>query len=352
VPSTTINATDTSNSDELHLNTNDDTASSDNESNKDLHEILQDTLAVYANLQADDENRRKSGLYRMSLLGGNKSVPDNIGRNYEWDDQTSNNKNENTHLTNGESYQEYSDRRDSSNTFMSLPIIKSEKMKAESKQVMEAMTAAGLEEVREEDSEDISINRKKYTTKVIVSKSNSKSSFRESTNFDKGSMKINVDQRGLLMKPNRPESASGTNSCLSPSTIPKRPDKKLPDIPKSIPKSESDVHSHSPHMQQASSITSSYDETASGSTTTLHTAPPSPIADITDGTPKIQVDDLVLSESPIDNTYDYGSLPPRVPKKNEDEILWAEAKIAAKKCFYEDETFIKKEDITKYLGGQ
>jgi hypothetical protein len=39
-------------------------------------------------------------------------------------------------------------------------------------------------------------------------------------------------------------------------------------------------------------------------------------------------------------------------KKNEDEILWAEAKIAAKKCFYEDETFIKKEDITKYLGGQ
>ncbi|CAB4423591.1 unnamed protein product [Rhizophagus irregularis] len=347
-PSSTVNAIDISISNELHLNTNDDTVSTDSESNNDLHEFLQNTIAVYANLQADDENHRKSGLYRMSLLGGNKSVPDNIGRNYEWNEQTLNNENENIHLTNEESFQEYSDRRDSSNTFMSLPIIKSEKMKAESKQVMDVMTAANLEKVKEEDSEDTSISRKKYTTKVIVSKSSSKSSFRESTNFDKRSLKTNVDQKGLLVKQNRPESASGTNSCLSPSTIPKRPDKKLPDIPKSIPKSESYVHSH---MQQASSITSSYYETASDSTTTLHTAPPSPITDVTDGTPKIQVDDFVLSESSINNIFDDGNLPPRVPKKNEDEILWAEARIAAKKCFHEDETFIKKEDITKYLGG-
>ncbi|GES88323.1 hypothetical protein RCL_jg5237.t1 [Rhizophagus clarus] len=304
-PSSTINATDTSNSDEL-LNTNDDATSSDSESNNELHEFLQNTLAVYANLQDDDENRRKSGLYRMSLLGGNKSVPDNIGRNYEWDGQTSNNKNENIHLTNEESFPEYTDRRDSSNTFMSLPIIKGDKMKAESKEVMEVMKAASLEEVREVDSENASISRKKYTTKVIVSKSSSKSSFRESTNFDKGLSKINIDQRGLLMKPNRPESTS------------------------------------------ASSITSS---TASGSTTTLHTAPPSPITDVTDGTPKIQIDDFVLSESPIDNVFDDGNHPPRVPKKDEDEILWSKARIAAKKCFYEDETFIKKEDITKYLGG-
>jgi hypothetical protein len=112
----------------------------------------------------------------------------------------------------------------------------------------------------------------------------------------------------------------------------------LPEIPKTIPTSESDVsHSRSPR-----SNASSY---ASGSTTTLHTAPHSPI-----------IDTLIEAsygtvESPIDRNFDDGDSPLELSEKNE-EILWKEAKNVAKKCFDEDETFVKKEEITKYLGGQ
>ncbi|CAG8765967.1 23367_t:CDS:2, partial [Gigaspora rosea] len=145
-----------------------------------------------------------------------------------------------------------------------------------------------------------------------------------------------------------PGSETGTNSGLSPATMPKRPDKKLPDIPKIDLKSEADVsNSRSPH-RQASSIASSCYETASGSTATLHTAPPSPVTDIIDPsnlsegtTPKIQVDDGVFASSPIETQFD----------EDVSEVSLSEAKFAAKRCFDEDETFIKKSAIAEFLGG-
>ena len=141
------------------LDINNDTALSENEDNNDLddeHEFLQRTLkdyaSVYTNIQANGENRRRSGLYRLSLLGANKSVPDNIGRTYEWDGQTSNDTNEDVQLTNKDSKQEYSDKRISGGTFMSLPVMDSEKQTAKSKQIPEEIY---LEQVKEEGSEDI-----------------------------------------------------------------------------------------------------------------------------------------------------------------------------------------------------
>lgn len=218
-------------------------------------------------------------------------------------------------------------------------------------------------------TEETSITSKRS----ILSKSSSHGSFkgrREEREeiFDRRTLRVNVDQRGLFIKPNRPDSAeTGTDSGLSPSSaIPKRPDKKLPDIPKTLSTSEADVsksRSRSPHMRQASSIASSYYETASGSTTTLHTAPPSPITDsfiesnstqyLPEGTPKIQVDEVFTSESPTeeDNAKDLLS-PSSIPEKmDDDDKTYLEARNAAKKCYDEDETFINKKTIAEFLGG-
>ncbi|CAG8784356.1 16213_t:CDS:1, partial [Acaulospora morrowiae] len=131
--------------------------------------------------------------------------------------------------------------------------------------------------------------------KSALSKSSSHGSFNERKEEDiRRTLRANVDQRGLFVKPKRPESAeTGTDSGPSPNTIPKRPDKKLPEIPKTLSTSKADVlQSRSPHMWQASSIASSYYETASGSTATLHTAPPSPITETSERTPKIQVNEV------------------------------------------------------------
>ncbi|CAG8642779.1 4764_t:CDS:10 [Funneliformis mosseae] len=346
---------------ELYLDANDDTTLSENDYDNypdDEQEFIQRTLkdfaSVYVNLQANGENRQRSGLYRTTLQGANKSVPDNIGRTYEWNGQTENNTNENVQVICKDSKQEFADTR--------------VMMSANKTEIPEEISA-GLEQVEYDDSENIYTTQNsgfKRTTKVDpnILKSNeelahpscSSSKVSLQSSFDQRSLKIKTDQRGLAMKSKMPDSAeSNIDSGLSPNTIPKRPDKKLPDVPKIIPISEPDV-SCSPRMRQTSSI-ASY-ETASGSTTTLHTAPHSPITDVfietnnvTDGTPKIHVDDdLVLTESSIDKDFD-DNFPPDVPEKNEDEILWAEARIAAKRCFDEDETFIKKEAITEFLGG-
>ncbi|CAI2169499.1 11115_t:CDS:10 [Funneliformis geosporum] len=340
---------------ELYLDTNDDTTLSENDYDNgpdDEQEFIQRTFkdfaSVYVNLQSNGENRQRAGIYRMPLQGANKSVPDNIGRTYEWNGNTENNTNENVQLIYKDSKLEFADTK-----FM---------MSEKKAQVPEEISA-GLEQVEEVVSEDIYTKQNsgiKFITKVNpnILKSNEElthSSCKEEViTSDQRSLNVNADQKGLAMKP-KMGVESNIDSGLSPCTIPKRPDKKLPDVPKIIPISESNVSS-SPRMRQTSSI-ASY-ETASGSTSTLHTAPHSPITDIfietnnvTDGTPKIQVDDdLVLAENSIDRDFD--DFPPNVPEKDEDEILWAEARIAAKRCFDEDETFIKKESITEFLGGQ
>ena len=68
--SSTINDTDatkSSNSEEIHLDTNDDTTTSDNDCNngddeqESLQRTLKDYTSVYANLQTDGEKRRRSG---------------------------------------------------------------------------------------------------------------------------------------------------------------------------------------------------------------------------------------------------------------------------------------------------
>ncbi|CAG8612802.1 14859_t:CDS:2, partial [Dentiscutata heterogama] len=415
-----------------------DDSFSDNSASIDEKELLKRTLqeysSVYIDYQLEDDNDRKSNLYRMSLLGANKSVPDNIGRTYDWSAKSSNDIIENMPINTNYTSNFFDNKRVSGNTFMSLPVIKSEKKKAESKMVLEDIKTFSLSRVKEEDVEDDAIDKKissnysktnmkrntknstnyesvstthfdlrspiqsprstdesspsrksskksfhssKSTTslftpgslmaeaeehialyssissqqrRVVLNKSASHGSFKdikdEDTIFDNRTLRANLDSRCLNVK-SRPGSETGTNSGLSPATIPKRPDKKLPDIPKIDLKSEADVsNSRSPH-RQASSIASSSYETASGSTATLHTAPPSPITDIIDPsnsegtTPKIHVDDVAIVSSPLE-THFY---------EDASEVSLSEAKFAAKRCFDEDETFIKKSSIAEFLGG-
>ncbi|RIB10714.1 hypothetical protein C2G38_2205385 [Gigaspora rosea] len=403
---------------------------SDNSASIDEKELLKRTLqeysSVYIDYQSDDDNDRRSSLYRMSLLGANKSVPDNIGRTYDWSSQSSNII-ENIPINTNYATNFFDSKKVNGNAFMSLPVIKSEKKKAESKMILEEIKTFSLSRVKEEDGEDDAIvkkistkgsktnmkgNRKNsmnngsprqrspsrstnesspsrksskksfhssksttslftagslmaeaeehialYTSlsvqqrRAVLNKSASHGSFKdikdEDTFVDNRTLRANLDSRGFSVK-SRPGSETGTNSGLSPATMPKRPDKKLPDIPKIDLKSEADVsNSRSPH-RQASSIASSCYETASGSTATLHTAPPSPVTDIIDPsnlsegtTPKIQVDDGVFASSPIETQFD----------EDVSEVSLSEAKFAAKRCFDEDETFIKKSAIAEFLGG-
>ncbi|CAG8505665.1 9367_t:CDS:10 [Dentiscutata erythropus] len=420
-----------------------DDSFSDNSASIDEKELLKRTLqeysSVYIDYELEDDNDRKSNLYRMSLLGANKSVPDNIGRTYDWSAKTSSDIIENMPINTNYTTNFFDSKRVSGNTFMSLPVIKSEKKKAESKMVLEDIKTFSLSRVKEEDGEDDAIDKKistnnskinmkrntknsskhydvmkdasnyesvsttppiqsprstdesspsrksskksfhssKSTTslftsgslmaeaeehialyssmslqqrRVVLNKSASHGSLKdtkdEDTIFDNRTLRANLDSRCLNVK-SRPGSETGTNSGLSPATIPKRPDKKLPDIPKIDLKSEADVsNSRSPH-RQASSIASSSYETASGSTATLHTAPPSPITDIIDPsnpegtTPKIQVDDVAFISSPLETHFD----------EDASEVSLSEAKLAAKRCLDEDETFIKKSSIAEFLGG-
>ncbi|CAG8465007.1 11089_t:CDS:10 [Cetraspora pellucida] len=426
-----------------------DDSFSDNSASIDEKELLKRTLqeysSVYVDYQLDDENDRKSSLYRMSILGANKSVPDNIGRTYSWNAQSSSDTTENIPINTNFATNFFDSKRVSGNTFMSLPVIRSEKKKAESKMVLEEIKTFSLSRVKEEDNEDDVIYKKtsanhsktnvkrntknsmnnesvstthidlrsssrstdesspsrksskksfhssKSTTslftqgslmaeteehialysslsaqqrRVVLNKSASHGSIRdmkdEDTIVDNRTLRANLDARGLSMKP-RPGSETGTNYRLSQATIPKRPDKKLPDIPNIDLKSEADVsNSRSPHCQ-ASSIASSCYETASGSTATLHTAPPSPVTDIIDPsnssegtTPKIHVDDVlfVSSPSPIEVPFDGAQYSfSDVPEKGAGEVSLSEAKLAAKRCFDEDETFVKKNAIAEFLGG-
>nr|CAG8472336.1 2613_t:CDS:10 [Entrophospora candida] len=77
-------------------------------------------------------------------------------------------------------------------------------------------------------------------------------------------------------------------------------------------------------------------------------------------TPKIQVDEVVIDTQPIEEeptrptvviTTDVGSTPPELPEKSHKDVLISEARISAKKCFEEDESFIRKELIAEFLGG-
>ncbi|RHZ47767.1 hypothetical protein Glove_567g29 [Diversispora epigaea] len=406
-----------------------------------FHDKFSDDIFTENNNDSDD------GLYKLTA---NKSVPDNIGRNVNWSLQSSKS------ITNEQfSFSDDDDnynKRTSASTFMSLPIIRSEKKKVESKLNLDSLLSTGLTRVKEEDEDSNSVNSKyrksttnknasnksvnissddyanqfadypisflktppaspsfvkgslsrsdskpslhnsKSTTslstprssllpeetnatpkrKPLLSKSSSHGSFKGRKEereeiFDRRTLRVNVEQRGLFIKPTRPESTeTGTGSGLSPSTIPKRPDKKLPDVPKSLSTSEADVsksRSRSPHMRQASSIASSYYETASGSTTTLHTAPPSPIIDtfiesnsnhnLPEGAPKIQVDEVFSSESPIEDNNASELLSPSSisEKMDDDDLAYLEARNAAKRCFEEDETFINKKTIAEFLGG-
>ncbi|CAG8808648.1 12624_t:CDS:2, partial [Racocetra persica] len=323
---------------------------SDNSASIDEKELLKRTLqeysSVYIDYELDDDNDRKSSLYRMSILGANKSVPDNIGRTYNWNDQSSYDTTENIPINTSYATNFFDSKRVSGNTFMSLPVIKSEKKKAESKMVLEDIKTFSLSRVKEEDNEDDIIVKKfsskssktnmkgstknsmnnesvsttnidlrspiqrspsrstddsspsrksskksfhssKSTTslftpsslmaeaeehialytslsaqqrRVVLNKSASHGSFRDikedDTFVDNRTLRANLDVRGISVK-TRPGSETGTNSGLSQATIPKRPDKKLPDIPKIDLKSKADVsNSRSPHCQ-ASSIASS-----------------------------------------------------------------------------------------------
>ncbi|CAG8760600.1 8167_t:CDS:2, partial [Racocetra fulgida] len=154
---------------------------SDNSASIDEKELLKRTLleysSVYTDYELDDDNDRKSSLYRMSILGANKSVPDNIGRTYNWNDQSSYDTTENIPINTNYTTNFFDSKRVSGNTFMSLPVIKSEKKKAESKMVLEDIKTFSLSRVKEEDNED-DIIVKKFSTKG--SKTNVKGSTKNS----------------------------------------------------------------------------------------------------------------------------------------------------------------------------
>ncbi|CAG8735244.1 13455_t:CDS:10, partial [Gigaspora margarita] len=379
-----------------------DDSFSDNSASIDEKELLKRTLqeysSVYIDYQSDDDNDRRSSLYRMSMLGANKSVPDNIGRTYDWSSQSSNiienlpiNTNYATNFfdskrANGNAFmikeedgeddaidKKFSTRGSKTNmkgnrknsinngsprqrspsrsTNESSPSRKSSKKSFHSSKSTTSLFTPGSLMAKAEEQIALYTSLSVQQRRAVLNKSASHGSFNdindEDTIVDNRTLRGNLDSRGFSVK-SRPGSETGTNSGLSPATMPKRPDKKLPDIPKIDLKSEADVsNSRSPH-RQASSIASSCYETASGSTATLHTAPPSPVTDIIDPsnlsegtTPKIQVDDGVFASSPIETQFD----------EDVSEVSLSEAKLAAKRCFDEDETFIKKSAIAEFLGG-
>ncbi|CAG8465868.1 14975_t:CDS:2 [Acaulospora colombiana] len=400
-----------------------------------LQRTLEDYASVYANISDNEYDHESSESCKASLQSASKNVANDAEVSYSKGLHLESVKTEQPSLRNGREKDDH-DKRINEKSFMSLPVIKSEKKRVESRAIMEELSSiAGLPRVKEEDGDESnhvlvksstimkrgadisckdvpvanqedspstflrtppsspsardadrrvsrssskpSLHSSKSTTslftqgsltmeselgslrsanskrKSALSKSSSHSSFRErreeEVTFDRRTLRANVDQRGLFIKPKRPESAeTGTDSGLSTNRIPKRPDKKLPDIPKTLSTSKADVlQSRSPHMRQASSIASSYYETASGSTATLHTAPPSPITETNEGTPKIQVNEIGSPEE----YYEDEMSPSSSDKMGDDEAIVLEARDAAKRCFDEDETFMKKESIAEFLGG-
>ncbi|CAG8457667.1 11961_t:CDS:10 [Diversispora eburnea] len=359
-----------------------------------FHDKFSDDIFTENNNDSDD------GLYKLNT---NKSVPDNIGRNrslqssknsllstgltrVKEEDEDNNSVNSksrkstiNKNISNKSvnmSSDDYAQFADYPISFLKTPpaspsFVKGSLSRSDSKPSLHnSKSTTSLSTPRSSLlPEETNATPKR---KPLLSKSSSHGSFKGRKEereeiFDRRTLRVNVEQRGLFIKPTRPESTeTGTGSGLSPSTIPKRPDKKLPDVPKTLSTSEADVsksRSRSPHMRQASSIASSYYETASGSTTTLHTAPPSPIIDtfiesnsnhnLPEGTPKIQVDEVFSSESPIEDNNATDLLSPSSisEKMDDDDLAYLEAKNAARRCFEEDETFINKKTIAEFLGG-
>ncbi|CAG8789874.1 17070_t:CDS:2, partial [Acaulospora morrowiae] len=68
-------------------------------------------------------------------------------------------------------------------------------------------------------------------------------------------------------------------------------------------------------------------------------------------TPKIQVNEVNSPESHDEEYYEDEISPSSTSEKMDDNVAILNARNAAKKCFDEDETFIKKEAIAEFLGG-
>ncbi|CAG8537584.1 4853_t:CDS:2, partial [Scutellospora calospora] len=164
-----------------------DDSFSDNSASIDEKELLKRTLqeysSVYVDYPLDDDNDRKSGLYRMSLLGANKSVPDNIGRTYDWNARFSSSSDNTESIPVNTNYATnfFDNKRVSGNTFMSLPVIKSEKRKVESKMVLDDIKTFSLSRVKEEDGEDGDTAVQKISTKGLktIMKGNTKNSSKQ-----------------------------------------------------------------------------------------------------------------------------------------------------------------------------
>jgi len=192
--------------------------------------------------------------------------------------------------------------------------------------------------------------------------------------FSVGSLMAAAEEKGLFNKSSRSDIESASDSVNLRS--PKRPDKRLPELPRTTsPPSSPPLTfvstTSTDRGRQSSSIASSCYETASGSTATLHTAPPSPTTEIDgtivgsptieltisaltekfdlndESTPKIHVDEAMLA-SPVESIDTVPGVP---EERDEEEFRWAQARNAAKRCFDDNETSMKKEKVTEFLGG-
>ncbi|CAG8630330.1 3641_t:CDS:1, partial [Paraglomus occultum] len=212
---------------------------------------------------------------------------------------------------------------------------------------------------------------------MLTAYKNSKNEPQEETEmtFSAGSLMAAAEEKGLFNKPSRSDLDSVySDSCVSLKS-PKRPEKRLPEIPRTTsPPSSPPLTfvstTSTDRGRQSSSIASSCYETASGSTATLHTAPPSPTTEIDgtivgsptieltipalterldlndESTPKIHVDEAILA-SPVESVDTVPGVP---EERDEEEYRWAQARNAAKRCFDDNETFMKKEKVTEFLG--
>ncbi|CAG8478549.1 10067_t:CDS:10 [Ambispora gerdemannii] len=330
----------------------------------DENDILQETFKDFAIFKTFefDAARRRNAFYRNSLLGANKSVPENLGRDYAFFDNNLNTDNDSKLLTN---FLEPDDNRAIRGKTFSLPpmvnissdiIMKIDKLNDNPN--TSGLSSLGTKSIKPLPPIKVQENSSTETTKEVYTGGGGQptSSLRNSSERESIFVKSGFQRQDA--------NDTGTELVVGPSpTIPKRPNKKLPDLPKTKQIVNQPSAYCSPHTRQASSIASSSYETASGSTGTLHTAPPSPIAseDFADNN---QITRCISNTISSDSTFATTSpcpphvqqLPsssplPEVLEKNEDEVAWADARIAAQRCYEEDQTFKLKEQIAEFLGG-